>query len=186
MKRYSNCPNPKSRAWDFPGIGHVALRLATLAELQSVDAVWGQQRRDSDTHGWEWARVYTDVKDCVYALGTDDEIVALFGTVAKNRDLAAGPTRRLDYFQIAPGRRGGGTARLAFAVFARATVDFGGVELVVGALPAEKVVKFYVQMGGQEGAPPDWQAPKGLAPIRFLPATLEEVAEYADALEEEA
>ena len=183
MKHYPHCPEPTPRAWTFPLVGTVSLAQPTFEQIGAVARLWEPLRRPSDTNGWEWLRVFTDARDCVYALGLDP-VVALYGTTARNLDLGGVPTRRLNYFQIAPNLRGSGIAQLAFAVFARMTADFEGTELVVPSLPEPKVVKFYLEMAGVLQAPRNWQAPKGLISIHFDPARLITLAEYADALEE--
>jgi GNAT superfamily N-acetyltransferase len=163
----------------------VSFRSATLEDVEGADKAWASFRKVSDTHGWAWADVLQVVRDCVYVLGPPaGPITALFGTRAKNLVLPAGPTRRLDYFQVCPVLRGTGVARLSFAAFARLCLDFHGSELAVAALPAPKVIQWYEAMGGLNEEPPGWGIAKALAPIRFVAATLTEVAGYADALEE--
>ena len=70
---------------------------------------------------------------------------------------------------------------------ARFTLDLGGKELAIASLPAPKVVEWYVAAGGVAKAPPGWELPKKhLVAVWFDAARLKTLAEYADAVEEEA
>jgi hypothetical protein len=95
------------------------------------------------------------------------------------------PARRLNYFQVAPGLYGTGFARQAFAAIARLVLDAGALEMVLGSLPHEKVVKFYVALGGDVNDLAGWQAPPRLKPVRFKADTLRDLGERADALEDD-
>jgi len=176
------CPTPPQRRWELPGAGsETTFRLASLADVQVAD---GWPRRAADTHGWSWETVLRGADECVYALGSPTwPVAALFGTRPKNLDLTCGPTRRLNFFQIDPGLRGTGFARLSLAAFGRLVTDAAGKALAIAALPAPKVIAWYVEAGAVEGSPPGWTCPNGLVAVWFDPARLERLVEYSDAVE---
>lgn len=188
MKKYPSCYEPPKRVWDLPTVGVVTLRRPPLAELTAADAAWEAERRASDTHGWQWGRVMTEVRDCVYSLSSETRAapVALYGTSPSLKTLGQTRILRLNYYQIAPQLRGGEIASLGLAILARAATEWAAEELVLGALPSPKVVQFYLDLGASNVAPQGWTVAKGLTPIWFPRATLTNLAEVADALEKEA
>lgn len=171
----------------MPGTGAAtALSFALPEDVQTADAVWGQSRRATDTHGWEWERVLAETDDCVYQLSSPAyPLAALIGLHRRELKLSAGRFRRLNYFQIAPDLRAMGVGRLALAIAGRMVLDAGAEGLVICALPAPKLIEWYVAAGGAREAPPGWQAPKTLVPICFDAAKLATLAGYADAFQEE-
>ncbi len=163
--------------------------------VKAASPAWEAERRDSDTHGWPWEGVLRNKEHCVYSLEEEDEdededearvprIRALFAARPKLLTLEGGPTLRLDYFQIDPGERGGTLGTFAFSAFARFCLDRGAEALVLGSLPAEKVVLWYEKRGGARGEPADWKPAKNLVAVHFSHGKLEELAGYADGLEE--
>ena len=186
-KRYAGCPPAPTRVWDLTGPGSgTAFRAASIADTDAADRDWEKERRPTDTNGWLWSRVLRETDDCVYRLGSDAlPVAALFGMRGKHLKLPLGAARRLNFFQIAPQLRGTGFARQAIAVFGRFALQAGAKELLICSLPSEKVLGFYEDIGGLVEDVPGWQAPEGLVPVRIRAATLEELGERADALEEE-
>jgi hypothetical protein len=185
VKHFQACPEPSARRWDLPSAGLCTFRLATVPELEAVDLEWAKLRRVTDTHGFDWKRVFLEVRVCVYGFGPPDDIHALFGTRAKALDLDGVATRRLDFFQVSPAKRGTEVARLAFAAFARFALDLGETQLVLGSLPATKVVAWYEGIGGRRDEPKGWHTDKVLVKFFFPHEQLLVLAENADAVEQE-
>lgn len=154
-----------------------------------VDSLWIPQRQAQDRHGWRWRRVYEDGREVFALVDGSDQHAALWASAAgaihpADRNLKV-PYYRLDYFEVAPSRRGDDlTAAFAMAVASSYALRWGAQAVVALVLKASE--PFYERVGFTPAKLKGWKLESDVVPWCLVEPKFDEACEVANDAEEAA
>ncbi len=177
-------PPPSSllqKVWSIPGVGKVTVIRPSRARLQKLSRRWSEKRKPGDlATGWKWEDVWADPE--VFLLrGPNDEELALWRSSKGAINLAGESFYRLDNIEVNPDERGGVVGRFLMTLIGSRANELGSG--VILACP-EGLVPWYEDQGADDGTGLGWKYPKELRVLRFDADAVNNLKEFADALED--
>jgi hypothetical protein len=161
-------------AWPLPSGERAILVVPDEDALTAVTDGWSAGR-SVDTAHWDWTRIAQSTNE-TFGLLVGTELCALWAAQNRLRSVGGHACYRLEFIEVAPGRRGAGIwGLLVLAIATLRARELGGNGLLLAALPA--VAKWYRALGAVDVPRKAWKAERGTVKLMFVGQAFENLVE---------
>jgi hypothetical protein len=171
------------RRWAVAPLGNLSVREATTNDGFSVQEAWesGWPAGWTNAH-WSWPRILQRHDERFALIAEDDRVLGLWcGRKPGVLHLSGIKCYQPTYLERAP-LLAPELAPFLFTLIAARARELGATAMVLGALDAPGICRFYEAAGGQRrGWPKAFKAGPNLVPYFFDSATLQDLEEMSDA-----
>jgi hypothetical protein len=182
--RFRGPPGPPTSAltaetWRLRDVGEVVLAVPTLQEFQALDEAWVEQRAATDvSNHWRWREIALQSPERFALRDTAGVTLALWASpYARPVSLLDGFAYRLDWLEVAPGRRRGGLGAFVMCLVAARAIEKRASLVVYGAVNDPRALAFHRALGAEEREARGWSAPPNLIPFVLAAEQVKTLAE---------